>query len=162
MQDAQMYLERQRDDIVARLRDFQAGARDTGTGLEGDDAVRDLGDHVEHHTRREMGFLTRQGCSRAFSACRRRSSGSRAASTACASSAVSSSHRSGCARSRRPRRAFPARSAWSGGHTRRPERRRRGYAALDERFDTCCAVWSASLSSLDRSASELSVSIPTI
>jgi len=60
MQDAQMYLERQRDDIVARLRDFQAGARDTGTGLEGDDAVRDLGDHVEHHTRREMGFLTRQ------------------------------------------------------------------------------------------------------
>src|SRR3989449_7498189 len=60
MQDAQKYLERQRDDIVARLRDFQAGARDTGTGLEGDDAVRDLGDHVEHHTRREMGFLTRQ------------------------------------------------------------------------------------------------------
>jgi len=60
MQDAQMYLERQRDDIVARLRDFQASARDTGTGLEGDDAVRDLGDHVEHHTRREMGFLTSQ------------------------------------------------------------------------------------------------------
>src|SRR5256886_5397487 len=60
MQDAQMYLERQRDDIVARLRDFQAGARDTGTGLEGDDAVRDLGGHVEHHTRLEMGFMTRQ------------------------------------------------------------------------------------------------------
>src|SRR3989442_12822523 len=60
MQDAQKYLERQRDDIVARLRDFQAGARDTGTGLEGDDAVRDLGDHVERHTRREMGFMTRQ------------------------------------------------------------------------------------------------------
>ena len=60
MLDAQKYLERQRDDILARLRDFKAGARDTGTGLEGDDAVRDLGDHVEHHTRREMGFMTRQ------------------------------------------------------------------------------------------------------
>src|SRR5437660_2983365 len=39
-------------------------------------------------------FPTRRSsdlCSRAFSACRRRSSGSRAASTACASSAVSSS-----------------------------------------------------------------------
>jgi DnaK suppressor protein len=60
MQDVRQQLERQRDDIVARLRDFQAGAPDTGTGLEGDDAVRDLGDHVEQHTRREMGFMTRQ------------------------------------------------------------------------------------------------------
>ena len=60
MHDVRKQLERQRDDIVARLRDFQAGAPDTGTGLAGDDAVRDLGDHVEHHTRREMGFLTRQ------------------------------------------------------------------------------------------------------
>jgi len=60
MQDVRSQLQRQRDDIVARLRDFQAGAPDTGTGLEGDDAVRDLGDHVQHHTRREMGFMTRQ------------------------------------------------------------------------------------------------------
>jgi len=60
MQDVRKQLERQRDEIVARLRDFQAGAPDTGTGLEGDDAVRDLGDHVEHHTRREVGFITRQ------------------------------------------------------------------------------------------------------
>src|SRR5262249_43970373 len=108
MQDVRKQLERQRDDIVARLRDFQAGAPDTGTGLEGDDAARVPGDPGER-----WDSCPASGCSRAFSACRRRSSGSRAAFTACASSAVSSSHRSGCARSPRPRRAFPARSEWS-------------------------------------------------
>src|SRR5262249_61565662 len=55
-----MQLDRHTDAFSARLRDFQSGAPDTGTGLAGDAAVRDPGDHVEHHTRREMGFLTRQ------------------------------------------------------------------------------------------------------
>ena len=60
MQDIRRQLRRERDDIAARLREFHAGANDTGTGLENDDAVRDLGDHVQHHTQREMGFMTRQ------------------------------------------------------------------------------------------------------
>ncbi len=59
MQSIRAQLLRDRDDIVARLREFQPGAPDTGTGLEDIDAVHDLGDHVQHHTRREIGFMTR-------------------------------------------------------------------------------------------------------
>src|SRR5262249_6370636 len=59
MQDIRSELQREHEDVVARLREFDAITRDTGSGNDSD-AVRDLGDHVRHHTSREMQFITRE------------------------------------------------------------------------------------------------------
>jgi len=60
MQDIRAELQRETTDIVARLRAFDAMARDSGSDIEDNNTVRDLGDHVQHHTSREMQFITRE------------------------------------------------------------------------------------------------------
>jgi len=58
MEKIRKRLQMEHDDVATRLQQLATGAPDAATSI--DDAVRDLGDHVEAHTRREMGFITRE------------------------------------------------------------------------------------------------------
>jgi len=58
MEKIRKRIQMEHDAVAARLQQLATGTPDAATSI--DDAVRDLGDHVEAHTRREMGFITRE------------------------------------------------------------------------------------------------------
>jgi DnaK suppressor protein len=60
MTDVRARLQRERELVVARLRELGVVVRESTPGLDGSDPARDLLDHVQANTRRELGLLTRE------------------------------------------------------------------------------------------------------
>ncbi|HXG05259.1 MAG TPA: TraR/DksA family transcriptional regulator [Candidatus Binatia bacterium] len=60
MTDVRARLQRERELVVARLRELGVVVRESAPGLDGIDPARDLADQVQANTRRELGLLTRE------------------------------------------------------------------------------------------------------
>lgn len=60
MTDVRARLQRERDLVVARLRELGVVVRESTPGLDGSDPARDLVDQVQANARRELGLLTRE------------------------------------------------------------------------------------------------------
>lgn len=60
MRDIRARLQRERDDAMARLRELGVVVRESAPGVEGTDPARDLADHVQASTSRDLGFIARE------------------------------------------------------------------------------------------------------
>ncbi len=60
MRDIRARLQKERDDALARLRELGLVVRESAPGADGTDPARDLADHVQASTRRDLGFIARE------------------------------------------------------------------------------------------------------